>query len=508
MKSPSRIKKILVANRGEIAVRIISTCRTMGMRTVAVCSDIDRDAPHVRLADESYLLGPSPARESYLTQSKILEIAVQAQANPIHAGCGFPAENAGFVESVVSRGLTFIGPTAQAIRGMGDKTAARKLAISLGIPVVPGTPEPVQGIEEVIECARKIKYPILLKAAGGGGGKGMRLVSSDEELASALQGARSEARSSFADDRVYVEKYIENPRHIEVQILADSEGNAIHLGERECSIQRRHQKIIEESPSVVVDGELRTRLTEAALQLVRAGNYTNAGTIEFILDKDRQFYFLEMNTRLQVEHPVTEMRTGIDMVREQIHIAEGKRISLRQEDIRFHGHAIESRIYAEDSLNAFLPSTGTIHWLKSPRSIGIREDRGVEEGSDISAYYDPMIAKLIAWGSNRDEAIQRLTNALKEYELYGVRNNINLCLWVLNNSKFRSGDIHTNLIRDEFSASALEQVPVELARVAAIMAARSHMDRSGSGISPTRFENANHVWNGSGWKSKLRDNMK
>lgn len=503
MKKSKHIRKVLIANRGEIAARIISTCKAMGIHTVGVFSDIDRHAPHIRLADEAYLLGPSPARESYLNQGKIIEIALQTKSDAIHPGYGFLSENPEFSESVALEGITFIGPTAEAIRGMGDKTAARKLAVTLGIPVVPGSLEPVDTIERAIEYAREIKYPILLKAAGGGGGKGMRLVSSDKELPSALKGARSEARSAFSDDRVYIEKYIENPRHVEVQILADSQGNVVHLGERECSVQRRHQKIIEESPSVAVDNKLRMELTAAAIKLVQAGKYTNAGTIEFILDTEKNFYFLEMNTRLQVEHAVTEMRTGLDLVREQIRIAEGRKLEYRQEDIRFSGHAIECRIYAEDSMNGFLPSTGTIHWLKSPRGIGVREDRGVEMGTEISPYYDPMIAKLIAWGERRDEAISRLANALKEYEIYGVKNNIDLCLWVLDHPKFQAGDIHTNLIRDCFSSSAISQIPNDLADAAAIVAALSSLVVSPSGVDRVEPGTSDHHW-----KRKLLGNMR
>ncbi len=441
-----KIKKVLVANRGEIAVRVIRTCREMQIPVVAVYSDIDVAAPHVRLADAACRIGPAPARESYLNIDGILDAARQSGADAIHPGYGFLSENAGFVDRVESEGLTFIGPKASQIRQMGDKTAARKLARALDVPIVPGTTEPVASEGEAVRIGREIGYPILLKAAGGGGGKGMRIVHSPEELPAAMKASRSEASSSFADDRIYIEKYIENPRHIEVQVLGDVHGNVIHLGERECSIQRRHQKIIEESPSAALDEDLRARITSAAVRLARGSGYVNAGTMEFMLDGSRNFFFLEMNTRLQVEHPVTEMRVGIDLVREQILIASGAPLSYRQEDIHWRGHAIECRLYAEDPSNNFYPSTGEIAFLQPPGGFGIREDRGIEQGSEVTAYYDPLLSKLIAWGATRDEAIRRMASALEQYSLYGVRNNLLLCRWIMRHEKFLDGDIDTNFL--------------------------------------------------------------
>ncbi len=465
------IRKILIANRGEIALRIIRTCKSMNIRTVAIYSDVDADAPHTRAADESYHIGRAPATESYLHKEKIIAAARETGADAIHPGYGFVSENADFVKLVEDAGILFVGPASKAIRLLGDKTSARRLARSLKIPMVPGVVDPVHTLESLREVANEIGYPVLLKASAGGGGKGMRVVQSDQELASAFRSARSEAKSSFGDDRVYVEKYLADPRHIEVQVLADTAGNVIHLGERECSIQRRHQKILEESPSLLLSTKLRDEITSCAVRLAREGGYTNAGTVEFLLDREKNFYFMEMNTRLQVEHPVTEMRTGIDLVREQIRIADGEPLSYRQSEIMFTGHAIECRIYAEDSSNNFFPSTGVIHALHPPSGAWIREDRGVVEGGKVTAYYDPMISKLIAHGSDRDEAIDRLTEALSRYELFGVKNNIDLCLWILTHPKYRANQVDTNFIQNHFSLQDLERVPPQLFEAAAVAAA-------------------------------------
>jgi propionyl-CoA carboxylase alpha chain len=465
-----KIEKILVANRGEIALRIMRTCKQMGIRTIAVYSDADADAPHVRFADEAHHIGPAPASESYLDKARIVAVAQQSSADAIHPGYGFLSENAEFVKMVEDAGIIFIGPSSKAIRLLGDKTSARKLAKSLDVPMVPGIVEPIESLDQLKKIALGIGYPVLLKASAGGGGKGMRVVRSEEELAAGLRGAQSEAKSSFGDDRVYVEKYLVDPRHIEVQVLADTHGNAIHLGERECSIQRRHQKIIEESPSLLLDASLRAAITSSAVRLAKKGGYANAGTVEFLLDAEKKFYFMEMNTRLQVEHPVTELRTGLDLVREQILIASGEKLRLKQEDIKYSGHAIECRLYAEDSSNNFFPSTGTILSLKPPTGLGIREDRGVEEGGKITAYYDPMISKLIAFGVDRDEAIHRLSSALSNYELFGVKNNIDLCLWILNHPKYRNNMIDTNFIQNNFKLEELHELPPELFEAAAISA--------------------------------------
>ena len=441
--------KILIANRGEIAVRVIRTCREHGLKSVAVYSEADLHAPHVDLADESYLLGPAPAGESYLNIGRILEVARRSRTTAVHPGYGFLSENPVFARAARRAGLIFIGPSEKSMRMLGDKMAARRLAASLGIPVVPGSHEPITRAREAASVARKVGYPVLLKAAGGGGGKGMRIVHSSAGLAAALASARSEARLAFGDDRIFLEKYIHKPRHVEVQVLAEAGGKAIHLGERECSIQRRHQKVIEESPSTAIDNKTRSELTQAALKIIERAGYSNAGTVEFILDEDGRFYFLEVNTRLQVEHPVTEMRVGLDIVWEQIRLAHGQPLSVRQEDIHFSGHAIECRIYAEDPENEYFPSSGSIVSLSPPGGPGIREDRGVEEGSDISAYYDTMISKIIAWGSSRREAIGRSVRALEDYEIFGLKTNIALCLSVLHHPDFRAGRYDTSFLEKQ-----------------------------------------------------------
>jgi len=446
------IKKILIANRGEIAVRVIRTCREMGISTVAVFSDADRTMPHVLMADEAYHIGLSPAQESYLAMEKLIGAAKRSGADAIHPGYGFLAENADFAQKVKDEGIIFIGPPPAAIRAMGDKTEARKLAKSVGVPIVPGTVEPIKAEEEAREFLEQNGFPILIKAAAGGGGKGMRVVSKPEEFTTLFRAAQSEAASAFGDGRIYLEAYLKHPRHIEVQILADEFGNAIHLGERECSIQRRHQKVIEESPSVIVDDALRSTMGNTAVRVAKACGYVNAGTVEFLVDQTGRFYFLEMNTRIQVEHPVTELRTGIDLVAEQITIATGQRLLLSQDQVSFIGHSIECRIYAEDPQNNFMPSTGTITHLKSGQGFGVREDRGIEQGKDVSVYYDPMISKVIVWGRSRQEAIARMKRALQEYEILGVTTNIPLNLFVLNHPKFRTGEFDTHFL-DEYWTS-------------------------------------------------------
>jgi len=453
----SRFKKILVANRGEIAVRIFRTCREMGIRSVAVYSDADAGAKYLDLADEAYPLGGSTAMESYLNQQKIITTAQTSGSQAIHPGYGFLSENEDFAALVKQEGLTFIGPSPEVIKSLGDKTAARALATKLGIPVTPGSVDPVESLPELSSIASRIGYPILIKAAGGGGGKGMRVVNSETELEGALRGARSEARSAFDDDRIYVEKYIDSPRHVEVQILADQHGNVIHLGERECSIQRRHQKIIEESPSVAVNEAMRRALVESAVKLARESRYSSAGTVEFLLDGEGNYYFLEVNTRLQVEHPVTEMRTGIDIVREQIRIAQNEPLGYTQEAVAFRGNAIECRIYAEDPAGGFLPSTGRIVHLRAPGGGNIREERAIQEGDIVSAYYDPLLSKLVAWGETRAEALGRMTRALEEYELFGVRNNLKLCCWVIDHPKFKRGKFSTKFLEAEFTPEALDK---------------------------------------------------
>lgn len=441
-----KIKKILIANRGEIALRVIHTCKEMGIKTVAIYSEVDKNAPFVISADESYCIGQPQSSESYLNIKKIVELSIKCDVDAVHPGYGFLSENPKFAEALMEQDITFIGPSPESMKLLGDKTAARRLAKSLNIPITPGSVDAVKNISEAREIAENISFPVLLKAAGGGGGKGMRIVNSYEEFDSAFRLAQSEALSAFADDRIFVEKYIENPKHIEIQILADKYGNVIHLGERDCSIQRRHQKIIEESPSVILDEKLRFNLCDNAIKLVKASKYFNACTVEFLVDKYKNFYFLEVNTRLQVEHPVTEMRTGIDLVREQIIIAEGGKLSFEQKDINFSGHAIECRIYAEDPCNNFFPSIGKIKWLNRPDGPFIRVDSGISDNSEISPYYDPLLSKIITFGQNRDIAIERMLKALNDYQIFGVINNIPLCKWVLSHNDFRGGFYDTHFL--------------------------------------------------------------
>lgn len=506
------IKKVLIANRGEIAVRIMRTCREMGIRTVAVFSDPDRSMPHVLDADEAYHIGAAPSRESYLAIGKIIATAKRAGADAIHPGYGFLAENALFAQAVCDAGLTFVGPAPESIKVMGDKTEARRLMIQAGVPVVPGTTDAIASVDQAEEFCSRYGFPILLKAAAGGGGKGMRTVHRSEELQSSLESARSEALSAFGDGRVYAEKYLERPRHIEFQILADEHGKIIHLGERECSVQRRHQKIIEETPSVIVDDELRSRMGEIAVQAARACNYHNAGTIEFLVDARRNFYFLEMNTRLQVEHPVTELRTGLDLVALQLQIAMGDHLPMGQEDVNFRGHAIECRIYAEDPTNRFLPSTGTIVHLKPAQGPGIREDRGVDVGGEISVYYDPMISKLIAWGMTRGEAISRMRRALREYEIMGVRTNIPLNQYVLSSPKFISGDFDTHFLDVSLEPDVLLGTTTETERVAAAIVSALHRKNSATdekGIPRVHDDGQQEMVGSEGkWKQKRLDGMR
>lgn len=509
------IRKLLVANRGEIAVRIMRTCREMGIATVGVYSDADRQMPHVLMADEAYHIGPSPSRESYLAMDKILAVGKRAGVDAIHPGYGFLSENALFARRVIEEGFLFVGPPPEAIHAMGDKTKARRLVQEAKVPTIPGTSGAVSSEEEVRSFCRKHGLPILIKAAAGGGGKGMRIVYSEEQLSPLLSAARSEARSAFGDDRVYVEKYLEGPRHIEFQILADNQGNIVHLGERECTIQRRHQKIIEETPSVFLDDALRHRMGETAVKAARACGYRNAGTIEFLVDKDRKFYFLEMNTRLQVEHPITELRVGIDLVAAQLRIAMGEPLPFHQEDIRFSGHAIECRICAEDVENDFLPSTGMIVHLKSPQGVGIREDRGIEVGGEVSVYYDPLLSKLIAWGSNRVEATAKMLRALREYEILGVRTNIPLHCFILQHDRFVAGDLDTNFLARHYDPKKLPSPTVDQQRMAAIVCA---LLRHGSDVSRVNTHAGNGAMlstNGSistgtpkNWKQKRIDGLR
>ena len=440
-------RKILIANRGEIAVRIIRACRDLNISPVAIYSEADAAALHVRMADEAYCIGPPPSAESYLSIPKIIEVAKKAKAEAIHPGYGFLAENSAFARAVTEAGLVFIGPTAEAMEIMGSKTNARRAAIEAGAPVVPGTTDALKDFEEARATADQIGYPVMLKAAAGGGGKGMRQVAAETELRPAFEAAQSEAASAFGSSEVYLEKLVERPRHIEIQIFADQFGNCIHLGERECSIQRRHQKVIEECPSPLDDSNLRQRMGEAAVKIAEAVNYIGAGTVEFLFsDATREFYFLEMNTRLQVEHPVTELVTGFDLVREQINVATGAELSFTQDDVRWHGHAIECRIYAEDPENNFLPSPGRISFLRVPAGPGVRDDGGVTEGDEVSIYYDPMISKLAAWGQTRVEAIDRLRRALDEYAVGGIKTTLPFFREIVRDEEFIAGRLDTGFI--------------------------------------------------------------
>jgi len=439
-------RKILIANRGEIAVRLIRACRDLGISPIAVYSEADRQALHVRLADEAYFIGEAPASQSYLVGEKIIDAARKSGAEGIHPGYGFLSEREWFARAAGEAGITFIGPSPESIQMMGDKTNARIAAIKAGAPIVPGTTEPVSDEATAKKIAAEVGYPVMLKAAAGGGGKGMRIVRTDEEIGAAVQMAGAEAQAAFGDPSVYIEKLIERPRHIEIQIAADKFGNVIHLGERECSIQRRHQKVIEECPASFNDPELRARMGAAAVEIARAANYFSVGTIEFLVDADRNFYFLEMNTRLQVEHPVTELVTGVDLVREQIRIAAGEKLSYKQEDIRWTGSSIECRVYAEDPEKTFLPSPGKITRLRTPSGPGVRDDSGVYEGWEVPLFYDPMISKLATWGATRGEAIARMQRALGEYHVGGIRTTIPFFQAVLKDEEFRQGDIDTGYI--------------------------------------------------------------
>ena len=493
-------KKVLIANRGEIAVRIIRACRELGLETVAVFSEADRNALHVRYADEAYLLGPAPSRESYLRADKILDVAKKTGADAIHPGYGFLAEREDFAAKCHDLSITFIGPKPSSIAAMGDKAEARATVIKAGVPVVPGT-EDVGNMtdDDLLRIAPQIGFPLLIKATAGGGGKGMREVRSLEEMPTLLQSARREAESAFGDGNVYLEKLVEGARHIEFQIIADSHGNVIHLGERECSIQRRHQKLVEEAPSPFLDDELREKMGNVAVKAAQAVDYINAGTIEFLVDKDRNFYFLEMNTRLQVEHPVTEMVTGIDIVAEQLRIARGRQLSYTQEQVKFNGHAIECRVNAEDPFNNFIPSTGRVTHSILPTGPGVRVDTGVYPGFEITPYYDPMIAKLIVWGETRAQAILRMRRALEEYRIVGVRTNIPFHQTLMDSHRFMGGQFDTRFVEERFSmesASEMDEAQAEIAAILATLVAHKETERSAQIVRRNERDTSNWKWVG------------
>ncbi len=451
-----------MANRGEIAVRVIRACRDLRLESVAIYSEADREALHVRFADRAYLVGPAPATESYLNIDRVLEVAREAEVDAVHPGYGFLSENPEFARRCEEQGLIFIGPSADCMALVGDKARARQAAVEAGVPVVPGSPDPVDNATEARTVAAELGYPVMIKAAAGGGGKGMRLVHREEDLESSFETAGSEARSAFGDGRVYIEKAIETPRHIEIQILADTHGNQIYLGERECTLQRRHQKVLEEAPSPIMDPELRQRMGNAALAVAAHTGYTNAGTVEFLVDVKRDFYFIEVNARLQVEHPVTELLTGIDLVAEQISLAQGGVLSLSQDEVTLRGHAIECRIYAEDPYNNFAPSPGTVEALRIPGGPGIRDDSCLFEGYEVPIHYDPIVGKLIAWGADRPAAIRRLKRALEEYKVRGIATTIPLFQRVLADADFLNADFDTGYLDQLLNtATAAEGVPAE-----------------------------------------------
>jgi acetyl-CoA carboxylase biotin carboxylase subunit len=497
-------KRVLIANRGEIAVRVIRACRELGIESVAVFSEADRAAMHVREADYAVPVGPAPAAQSYLNTERIIEAAKHTEAEAVHPGYGFFSENAGFARAVEEAGMVFIGPPPEAIEKMGDKVEARKLMAAAGVPVVPGSPGTLASEAEVRAVAKKIGFPIMVKAAAGGGGKGMRLVEFEKDVASAVRTVASEAKSSFGDGRFYVEKFVSRPRHIEVQVFADRHGNTVHLFERECSIQRRNQKVAEESPSPFITGEMRRVMGEVAVKAARAVNYVSAGTIEFLADADRNFYFLEMNTRIQVEHPVTEMVTGVDLVKTQIRVAAGERLPFAQEDLKQNGSAIECRIYAEDPAAGFVPSPGKIETMRFPDGPGIRVDAGVYAGAEVAIYYDPMIAKLVVWGSDRKEAIARMRRALDEFTIGGeLATNLDFHRWLMKHPRFIAGDFDTNFINQEYhpEPAGLDH---DAARMAAILTAAFMARRDGNHTGPAA---AAQVGKASAWKALGRLDM-
>ena len=471
------MKKILVANRGEIALRIMRTIRKMGIQSVAVFSEADRNSPHVLFADEAVCLGASASAASYLNANKIITACKELHVDGIHPGYGFLSENADFAQQVKEAGITFIGPSPEAIRVMGSKLAAKECVKKYNIPMVPGMDEAIKNVSIAKEKAREIGFPILIKASAGGGGKGMRIVEKESDFEEQMQRAVSEAEASFGDGSVFIEKYVSQPRHIEIQVLADNYGNTVHLFERECSIQRRHQKVVEEAPSAIVTPELRKKMGEAAVLVAKSCNYTSTGTVEFLVDEALNFYFLEMNTRLQVEHPVTEMITGIDLVEEQIRIARGETLRFAQEDIAINGHAVELRVYAEDPLNNFLPSIGTLTTYRKPQGEGVRVDDGYEQGMAVPIYYDPMIAKLITYGRDRTEAIQKMKAAIKDYKIQGVSTTLPFGLFVFEHDAFLSGAFDTHFVANYYTPERIKEKQKANAEAAALIAVKYWLEQ-------------------------------
>ncbi|EAR01038.1 acetyl-CoA carboxylase biotin carboxylase subunit [Maribacter sp. HTCC2170] len=470
------MKKILIANRGEIAIRVMKTAQKMGIKTVAVYSTADRNAPHVKFADEAVCIGEAPSNQSYLLGSKIIEVAKGLRVDGIHPGYGFLSENADFAEEAEKNDIIFIGPRSKAIKMMGDKLAAKDAVKDYEIPMVPGVDRAVTDPKEAVEIAKQIGFPILIKAAAGGGGKGMRVVEQEKDVEEQMKRAISEATSAFGDGSVFVEKYVTSPRHVEIQVMADSHGNVLHFFERECSVQRRHQKVVEEAPSAVLTPELREEMGQAAINVAKSCDYLGAGTVEFLLDADHKFYFLEMNTRLQVEHPVSELISGVDLVELQIQVARGEELKIKQEDLKINGHALELRVYAEDPLNDFLPSVGTLETYKLPVGNGVRVDNGFEEGMDVPIYYDPMLSKLITYGKDRDEAIQMMLKAIEDYHIEGVQTTLPFGKFVFEHEAFRTGNFDTHFVKNYYSPEVLKAKTNEEARIAAIIALKRYQE--------------------------------
>ena len=476
MKVSMEMKKILVANRGEIAIRVMRTAKKMGIKTVAVYSTVDRNAPHVKYADEAVLIGEAPSNQSYLRGDKIIEVAKSLQVDAIHPGYGFLSENADFAELCEANNIIFIGPKSKAIKIMGSKLAAKEAVKHYNIPMVPGTEEAITDIPEAKKIAKEIGFPILIKASAGGGGKGMRIVEKEADFESQMNRAISEATSAFGDGSVFIEKYVTSPRHIEIQVMADSHGNIIYLFERECSIQRRHQKVVEEAPSSVLTPKLRQEMGEAAVKVAKACDYLGAGTVEFLLDDAHNFYFLEMNTRLQVEHPVTELISGTDLVELQIRVARGEVLPISQSDLKIKGHALELRVYAEDPLNDFLPSVGNLEIYKLPEGPGIRVDNGFEQGMDIPIYYDPMLSKLITYGKTREEAIELMISAIADYHIQGIETTLPFGSYVCKHEAFRSGNFDTHFVKKFYSPEALKADQESEAKIAAMIAVKHYLE--------------------------------
>ncbi len=494
-RDTQQITKVLIANRGEIAVRIIRACRELGIKTVAVYSDADREALHVRYADEAYHIGPPPARESYLVIDKLIDVARRSGADAIHPGYGFLSEREAFAEAAIDAGITWVGPRPYAIRMMGDKQEARATVKKAGVPVIPGTEQGLTDEELVNAANNDVRYPLMVKAAAGGGGKGMRVVRRPEELAGALAAAHREAEAAFGDGRVYLERLVEGARHIEMQILADMHGTTIYLGERECSIQRRHQKLVEEAPSPFVDDDLRRQMGEMAVRAAQSVEYLNAGTIEFLVDKDKTFYFLEMNTRLQVEHTVTEFVTGVDLVKEQLRIARGRRMGPTQDTIHINGHAIECRINAEDPFNQFLPSVGQVTVHLAPTGPGVRLDSGIYAGYEVTPYYDSMLSKLIVWGATRPEAIRRLSRALEEYRIMGIKTNLPFHQKLVDSHHFISGKFDTSFVEQHFHPTVdPSKLNPQAAAILATLFAHSRQQQAAQIIGPNERDTSNWKW--------------